>query len=131
MKDVKFHFLGNGWCRNDDVARTNPNDGLINGYSRDSSNPVECREHCLQESFCTGYAISTQAHEFPNRCYIYGNLSKSMSSKWIKFPSSFMTKHFIPMNSSGNSEAKCFRRGIRNYHQSYFTNIYFSKSEKS
>ena len=128
---MKFHFLGNGWCRTDDADRTDANNGRINGYGRDGSNPVECRGHCLHETLCTGYAISTHAHKFPNRCYIYGNLSKSGSFNWFKIPQSFTTEYFVPMNSSGNSEAKCFRRGIRNYHQSYFTNIYYLKITNS
>ena len=127
---MKFHFIGNGWCRTDGASWTKSNDGRINGYRRDESNPVECRGHCLSETLCTGYAISTQAHGIaPNRCYIYGNLSKSGSSEWTEHPQLHKTEHFVPMNSSGNSEAKCFRRGISNYHQSYFTQTF--KSEKS
>ena len=99
-----FQYIGSGWCRSGDC---NYSPCHVNGYRKDGSNSRECRSSCLQERSCTGYAISTQQHPYPNRCYVHGNISSMNSfSGW----NIWQKPHSVPTYSSGSANVECWRR---------------------
>ena len=79
----------------------------MNGYFKDKSTRDECETICLQEPLCSGFAVSTDKHHNPNRCYIHGNISSSdIFSGWEYVQS----QHFVPGTTSGEFDSSCWRR---------------------
>ena len=68
--------VGSGLCRN------SGNEWPYTFYS-DLLSMSECINHCQEETYCTGIAITTKSHANPNRCYMYGE-QKAWSAKWTK-----------------------------------------------
>jgi len=104
--DSDFNLIGAGWCR-PGGCDLNDNACGVNGYYKDESNSDECRAACLQEPSCTGYAISTPLHWFPNRCFVHGNI---LSTETVSGWKVLQKQHFVPTRSTGASNSHCWQR---------------------
>ena len=84
--ETSFELVGVGWCRASN-CEDHPYSCRVNGYRKDGSDYIECQETCLDEASCNGFAISHATYPIPNRCYVYGNVSrKNESDGWEAFP---------------------------------------------
>merc|ERR1712154_132118 len=111
----EFTKVGNGWCR-PDACKANDLDCALhlNGFRKENSNSTECKLACANEPSCMGYAISSQSHKFPNRCYIYGNIQpifdnydeySAFYSEWEWYPNDY----FVPTKSDGQKNVGCYK----------------------
>ena len=110
LSDSNFESVGAGWCRpkgcdvNKDTCR-------VNGYYKNGTNYQDCRATCLNESTCTGFAISEHTFDVePNRCFIYGNISfNNELSGWIASPSKYFDIHTSYKDGGG----RCYKMKIK------------------
>merc|ERR1712126_589043 len=87
----------------------------VNGYFKDESNSKECKEACISHiPSCTGYAISDKSYNYPNRCYIYGNINEKYIDWEKEWKTSDETNHFVPSMTKTNKHKglACFRRNV-------------------
>ena len=106
-----YAFIGYGWCRpNCDIKKSSCR---LNAYKKQSSNYDECKSACNNEVDCTGFAISDSSYFYPNRCYMYGNLTSENKANWANpgkwRPSHHSTNDNEVHTSSGDWGARCFK----------------------
>ena len=114
--DDDYGMIGNGWCRAQ--CQDGSYSCKLNGYRKESSNYDECKTTCNDESACTGFSISDSADEYPNRCYVYGDVAKfsgnfAESNDWteyLRYPKDIKTIFKIESSTGGDEKVLCFKR---------------------
>ena len=102
-----FQHVGNGWCRPD--CNTRSPSCRTNAFLKRPSNHSECNMYCFEEPSCSGFAISKPWYSYPDRCFVYGNISSneiSISNGWTPYPK----KIYSVLKSSGHNGVECFNR---------------------
>ena len=102
-----FERVGNGWCRPNCNVRSSS--CRTNAFLKVPSNHDECGRYCLEEPSCSGFAISEPWYSYPNRCFVYGDISSSVissSNGWKPYPKQV----YGVFKSSGHKGVECFNR---------------------
>ena len=107
--EVSMIFVGCGYCRpNCNVRSTSCR---LNAYLKKNSNYEECKAYCFNESRCSGFAITAPTYSYPNRCFLYGNISSeamTSSNGWKALPRNTYPPEVI--KTSGHKGVRCFKR---------------------
>ena len=108
--EIKYERIGDGWCRPN--CNIKDSSCRLNAIQRESSSYEECKGICDEEPACTGFAISDSTFFYPNRCYIYGNLTSANVENWNR-PGLFTSKphsHFEVNTTNGNLGIDCYKK---------------------
>ena len=61
----------------------------------------ECSTTCFGQISCIGFAISGETATFPDRCYVYGNISQQNApSGWMEYRQQYFEIHTTNHNST-------------------------------
>ena len=119
-----MNLIGCGWCRpNCNIRSTSCR---LNAYLKKDSNYEECKVSCYDESLCSGFAISAPSYSYPNRCFLYGNISSesiTSSNGWTRYPKYTYSPEVF--KTSGHKGVRCFKRtGIRLTRSKLFVKLF-------
>ena len=106
---MSMNLIGCGWCRPNCIIRSAS--CRLNSYLKKESNYEECRAYCYDESLCSGFAISAPTYAYPNRCFLYGNISSEIitsSNGWTAYPKNSYAP--VVSKASGHKGVRCFKR---------------------